>query len=500
MRIIIHLFYHLVAHAFPVFARLGLLVVLLSGLGLFVPGAAPAVSAHPGMTLEQLVNPDGTLNLSTGFNGSLDLAGWQVALDATRGPVFTPLNGESRSAVGRAGLPGRSAASDGQLATSETYVWQPFPHGGLENNIEMYSNVYALAVVGQDFYVGGAFSKTADGLITGLNGIAKFDSLTSTWSALPNEGLAGSVEALAVIGTDLYVGGWFTQTADGSLTGLGRIARFSISENKWYALPNVWTYSEEVKAFAVVGNDLYVGGSFYFSVGTVVYFGIAKFSGGTWSALPKNWVDGRVDAFAISGNDLYVCGQLWVTPGTVNHIFRFDLSSSTWFPLPNNGLNGTTSVFALIGSDLYVGGQFSGTMDGQVTNLNHIARFDLNSSTWFPLPNNGLNGNVFALAAGGTDLYVGGDFTNTADSSVSGLNHIAMFNTADNTWSALSNGGLNSNVHNGNVRALTVAGGYLVVGGQFDQTTDGAVTELNHIAAYSGVSLRFNVFLPLILR
>jgi N-acetylneuraminic acid mutarotase len=364
----------------------------------------------------------------------------------------------------------------------------------------MYSNVYALAVVGQDLYVGGDFSNTADDVITGLNGIAKYDSLTHTWSALPDQGLAGYVEALAVIGTDLYVGGWFTETYNGSLTGLGRIARFSISENKWYALPNIWTYSEEVIAFAVVGNDLYVGGTFYYTVDSVIYNGIAKFSGGAWSALPKNWLDGRVDAFAINGNDLYVCGQLWVTPDTLSHIFRFDLSNSTWFPLPNGGLNGTTSVFALIGSDLYVGGQFSGTMDGQVTNLNHIARFDINSSTWFALPNNGLNGNVFALAAGGTDLYVGGDFTNTAVGNVSGLNHIAMFNTANNTWSALSNGGLNSNVHNGNVRALTVTGGYLVVGGQFDQTTDGEVTGLNHIASYSAVSSSFDIFLPLILR
>ena len=85
---------------------------------------------------------------------------------------------------------------------------------------------------------------------------------------------------------------------------------------------------------------------------------------------------------------------------------------------------------------------------------------------------------------------MGGVFTQSADSSVSGLSHIAMFNTGSNTWSALSNGGLN-----GTVQALTVAGGYLVVGGQFDQTTDGAVTELNHIAAYSAVSSSFDVFL-----
>jgi N-acetylneuraminic acid mutarotase len=491
MRIIIPL----VPRVFFVSARVGLLVVLLAGLGLFTPNAAPAALAHPSMILEHLVNPDGTLNLSTGFNGTLDLTGWQVALDATRGPVFIPLNGEIRSAVRRAGLPRRSAAGDGPLAAPEA-EWLPFPNDGMDNIGTDYG-VYALAVVGQDLYVGGAFIETADGLVKDLNCIARFDSLTSTWSALPNKGLAGWVEALAVIGSDLYVGGMFIQTADGSLTGLGRIARFSIGENKWYALPN-GGLTNEVKAFTVVGNDLYVGGQFTHTVdGTVMLLNIAKFSGGNWSALPNNGLNGgSVLALAVSGDNMYVGGSFTKTGDSavldLNDIARFNLSSSTWFALPHKGLNSSPQAFALIGGDLYVGGQFSGTADGQVTNLNHIAR--LSGGTWSALPHNGLNANVFALTAAGTDLYVGGAFTQTAD-SLNGLNHVAMFSTSSNTWSALSNAGLNNTV-----QALTVGGGYLVVGGQFSQTTDGAVTELNHIASYSGVSLGFNVFLPLILR
>ena len=76
-----------------------------------------------------------------------------------------------------------------------------------------------------------------------------------------------------------------------------------------------------------------------------------------------------------------------------------------------------------------------------------------------------------------------------------GLNHIALFNIASNTWSAFSNGGLNASV-----QSITIGGGYLVVGGLFNQTADGSVTGLNHIVSYTGVSITNNTFIPLIMR
>lgn len=46
------------------------------------------------------------------------------------------------------------------------------------------------------------------------------------WQELRNQGLDGSVYALAVSNDDLYMGGLFTQTGDGALTNLGNIARY----------------------------------------------------------------------------------------------------------------------------------------------------------------------------------------------------------------------------------------------------------------------------------
>ena len=75
-----------------------------------------------------------------------------------------------------------------------------------------------------------------------------------------SSGFFPGVNALAVSGSDLYVGGWFSQTGDGTLTNLGYIARYDTTANTWHALPRQGLDSG-VYALAVVGSDLYVGGA-----------------------------------------------------------------------------------------------------------------------------------------------------------------------------------------------------------------------------------------------
>jgi hypothetical protein len=100
--------------------------------------------------------------------------------------------------------------------------------------------------------------------------------------------------------------------------------------------------------------------------------------------------------------------------------------------LPNNGLNGEVNALLFSGSDLYVGGAFTQTADGAVTNLNNIARFS--GGVWSALPNNGLNTTVNALAVSGSDLYVGGNFGQTADAAVHNLNFIAKLSSGFNVF------------------------------------------------------------------
>src|SRR5581483_10190794 len=48
--------------------------------------------------LERLLRPDGTLDLATGFSGSLDPAGWQMETGPDGAPRFVPAGGTAGGA------------------------------------------------------------------------------------------------------------------------------------------------------------------------------------------------------------------------------------------------------------------------------------------------------------------------------------------------------------------------------------------------------------------
>ena len=230
----------------PFMAVLTAILLTMSG----VPARANSLAAMPNRDLtpsalagavspQGLLNPDGTLDMSTGFQGTLDLRGWEVILDGERGPVLKPAS---------------------RPAASQVTAWNALPNQGLSGGYLPMPSVHALAVVGSDLYVGGNFTRTGDGALTNLGRIARYDTTAGTWNPLPNQGLNNDVSALAVVGSDLYVGGHFTQTGD-ALTNLGRIARYDTTAGTWNPLPNQGL-NNDVRALAVSGSDLYVGGAF----------------------------------------------------------------------------------------------------------------------------------------------------------------------------------------------------------------------------------------------
>jgi hypothetical protein len=178
--------------------------------------------------------------------------------------------------------------------------------------------VLALAVSGSDLYAGGYF--TTAGAASAIN-IAKWNG--SSWSAL-GSGTGGVgdlfVHALAVSGSDLYAGGSFT-TAGGVLAT--NIAKWNGSS--WSALGSGMAISGAgmpyVHALAVSGSDLYVGGEFT-SAGGIAATNIAKWDGSSWSAMgsgvgnPDSYQG--VFALAVSGSDLYVGGNFTSAGGKIS--------------------------------------------------------------------------------------------------------------------------------------------------------------------------------------
>ena len=152
----------------------------------------------------------------------------------------------------------------------------------------------------------------------------------------------------------------------------------------------------------------------------------------------------------------------------------------TWSVL-GTGLNGIVTAIAISGSDIYVGGNF--TQAGGVS-ANYIAKW--NGNSWSAL-GVGVNGIVYALALSGTDLYVGGSFTLAGGSSA---NRIAKWDGSN--WSAL---GSPINGTGGTVYAIAISAPNVYAGGYFS-TAGGS--SANNIAMWNEVHGTHSAVQPMV--
>ncbi len=338
--------------------------------------------------------------------------------------------------------------------------------------------VNALAVSGNNIYVGGNFT-------TPSYSVAYWDGLG--WSGL-GSGLVHSffkdVYALAISGSNVYVGGSFdTVTDSGGDHSVGNIAKWN--GLKWSALGT--GMDAGVYTMGVDGSgNLYAGGQ-YTTAGGVTTNKIAVWNGGGWAALEnpsslKAGTSGNVYSLVASGNNVYVGGAM-ITAGDfrVNDIARWDIVAQNWFSL-GGGADHPVSAITVAGNDVYVGGFFKST-GGVVTNT--IARWNDISQTWSAL-GSGLAGcdggslcylpSVYSILVVGNDVYVGGNFY-TAGGVIA--DSIARWNNKDKHWHALGSGlsctGLFCSPE---VYSMVDYGGCIVVGGSFTSAGSVAATNL----------------------
>jgi len=370
--------------------------------------------------------------------------------------------------------------------------WLPVPGDGLSGEVN------AIEVKNSVLIAGGTFTQSVNGETLNLGNVAFCDTLNSDeWVVFPGNGFDNSVSALALANgieiRDLLVGGSFTRTGDGSLLNLQRIAKFplfigvglassrnsGISSGAWSSLGfnNGNALNGQVDSLVTdPSGNIVVGGQFTAdAMGTTQLNRIAKFAPTTrtWSPLANNGLNGQVEALWRVGNDLYVGGMFTATADgavtNLNRMARYNLTSNTWHSVGNNGLNGNVLSFAQKGIELWVGGSFTGSFDNTVLGLNRLARYNLTAGTWSTVPNNGMNGDVNALAFKGDDLYMGGAFTRTSDNNYF-LFFFTRLDTATGTYYELANSGTNLAVER-----LRLEGNDLYVSGQFTRTKDNTI-------------------------
>ncbi len=403
----------------------------------------------PDRSISEFLDENGYFHNPEGYTGSLDISGYDLNKNRNSVPVFTPLgNGNENWTV-----------------------------ESLEPGVN--GPVIALAVSGDNLYLGGSFTEDfGDIFLAGgqnANYIVRYNITNGTWHELGE--LSGSVESLAVSGNNLYVGGFFF-SADGQ--ALNYIARYEMSSGTWHPLGD--GLNSPARAIEISGDYLYAGGEFTTAGGQVAnYAARYNLSTGEWQPLGDG-VDGWVWSLAVSGDDLYVGGDFTSAGGQVaNHIARYNLSTDEWHAL-GDGLIGSETppfprVYALTvaGSNLYVGGRFT-EADGLV--VNSIARYNISSGSWHTMGSgvSMLGATVKDLVVSGDDLFVGGAFFFAGGQAAS---RIARYNISSGSWHALGDG------IDGGVETFAIYGNTLYVGGSFFEAGGAPAT---NIASWSGLS------------
>jgi hypothetical protein len=352
-------------------------------------------------------------------------------------------------------------------------AWYPFTSG---EQIGANGPTNATTVWNGDLIAGGEFT-TAGGQT--VNNIARWDG--SAWHPFTSGGqigVNGTVRAVTVWNGDLIVGGSFT-TVGGQT--VNRIARWDGSV--WHPLTSGGEIGVNNHVFALtVWNGNLIAGGHFATAGGQNVFNIARWDGLAWHPFTSLGVTGlpeEVLALTVWNGDLIAGGTFDFASGfqSVNGIARWD--GETWHPFTSGGEIGVgcCHVYSLtVWNGNLIAGGFITTAGGQT--VNHITRWD--GSAWHPFTSPcgqiGVNGEVRALTVWSGDLIVGGWFTTAGDQTV---NRIARWDGS--AWHASIAGG-EIGVNNF-VNALTVWNGLPVAAGQF--TMAGGQT-VNRIATWDG--------------
>ncbi|CAK7271252.1 hypothetical protein SEPCBS119000_004505 [Sporothrix epigloea] len=179
----------------------------------------------------------------------------------------------------------------------------------------------------------------------------------------------------------------------------------------------------------------------------------SDFSASTFDALSSSFAtDAVVHALATAGNTTYIAGNF--TSATANNIVSVDSGSAKAQSVAGS-LNGAVSSMVLNGTNLFVGGTFTNTGSGPVPGLNRVAVFETSKGTWSPL-GAGVDGPVVKVVAmmmnvtmlsAEVVIAVTGSFRNLLaydDNPAVAVGGFAVWVPSQNTWLQNVNGSVAS--------------------------------------------------------
>jgi len=286
------------------------------------------------------------------------------------GGYFSAYKGVANSANGLAKLDLATGAIDTTFS----------PVGASANGFN--ANVRALAVSADSLYVGGMFD-SYKGVANSANRLAKLDLVTGTIDTVFSpiganangfSGVANTVNALAVSGTSLYVGGKFSAYR-GVANSANKLAMLNLTTgaiDTTFSPVGANGFDWEVYALAVDNTSLFVGGLFssYKGVmGSAMNLAKLNLSTGaidtTFSPVGANGFDSAVETLAVNDGSLYVGGWFSTYRGIDSSINLAKLDTSTgdidtsFNPASADPFDNSVSVLVVSGSSLWAGGDFN---------------------------------------------------------------------------------------------------------------------------------------------
>jgi trimeric autotransporter adhesin len=364
---------------------------------------------------------------------------------------YTIINSGSQIYIGGDFSEGRNTATSSvivsNLARWDGSQWQRLSAG----NAGLNAPVLALHTRAGSVYAAGSFNTVGSALSPSL---AQWNG---SWLTRPNPVGATYVENAMAFASDTNQLLWAGIVRLDS-TLFGGIARATTSTFAALSTTNL-SFADSIQAVAIKGSNIYVGGRFT-NIGGVAANNIARWDGTAWNAMGAG-VNGRVHDIeaAFSGNSILVGGEFTQAGGlSASRIARWD-GASTWTAV-GSGVNGP--VFAIQNAflEIAVGGNFSSA--GGVP-ANNIARLSGNT---FSAYGTGTTGPIRALTFSVGNVWAGGEFI-SAGGSVA--NNIARWDIAANDWAPLGFGaavGVDQAVRALTIEGNTVyVGGDFVVAG-----------------------------------